>query len=309
MDSIERKFDNQPEATILSGVFAGEGQLIRSVARGRQPMRRRKPEEIPMSGLRRARKHRNMTLADLVREIDARDPDSGVTESMASAWELGKQRTSPRYRRICCEIYRLPTEVLFAYQDDPDERARLGLVDAEVVDPHAGLGAPAGIVVGAGALFGAMLEVIQGAQEYLVVTGSRSRNPAYLEAIEQALGDRSRLVHYRVLFGAPHHQVLKEHLVRLLELRDPKNREYGMKTLHIGMLTDLADEPERFFVASEWRAVVTVPSMVTAGNFDTGVVLGHPRQARGLVEHAKQLYPAAQRLETAQAVNALPVLP
>jgi hypothetical protein len=144
---------------------------------------------------------------------------------MASAWELGKQRTSPRYRRICCEIYQLPPEVLFAHQDDPEERARLGLADVEVVDPHAGLGTPAGVVVGAGALFGAMLEVVEGAQEYLVVTGSRSRNQAYLEAIERVLSERPRLVHYRVLFGEPHHQVLKDHLLRLLELRDSKRRE------------------------------------------------------------------------------------
>jgi hypothetical protein len=38
-----------------------------------------------MSGLRRARLHRNMTLVDLVREIDQRDPDFGVTESIVSA--------------------------------------------------------------------------------------------------------------------------------------------------------------------------------------------------------------------------------
>jgi hypothetical protein len=128
-----------------------------------------------------------------------------------------------------------------------------------------------------------------------------------LEAIERVLAPRPRLVHYRVLFGPPHHQVLKDHLLRLLELRDPESREYEVKTLHIGMLSDLTAEPERFFVASESRAVAIVPSLVTAGSFDTGVVLTHSRQARGLVEHAKQLYPATHRLETADAIRAVPV--
>jgi len=81
-----------------------------------------------------------------------------------------------------------------------------------------------------------------------------------------------------------------------------------MKTLHIGMLNDLIREPERFLVASERRAVVTIPSLVTAGNFDAGVVLAHPRQAWGLVQHVKQLYFAAEKLETPEAVRALQVL-
>jgi succinyl-diaminopimelate desuccinylase len=50
------------------------------------------------------------------------------------------------------------------------------------------------------------------AWECLVVMGSRSRDPGYLGAIEAALAERPSLVFYRVLFGPPHHQVLKDHL-------------------------------------------------------------------------------------------------
>jgi hypothetical protein len=111
-----------------------------------------------------------------------------------------------------------------------------------------------------------------------------------------------------VLIGQPHRQVLKDHLVRLLALRDPADRTHGMQTLHLGMVDDPVREPERFFVASESRAVVMIPSLTTAGALDTGVILLHPVQARRLVEHAKQLYAAAVKIESPAAVQALMIL-
>jgi hypothetical protein len=54
--------------------------------------------------------------------------------------------------------------------------------------------------------------------------------------------------------------------------------------------------------------VVTIPSLIAASNFDTGILLAHPLQARALVEHAKQLYAGSAKLETLAAVEALPVL-
>lgn len=66
----------------------------------------------------------------------------------------------------------------------------------------------------------ALRAVVKSAEEYPAVTGSRSRDVPYLAEIED-LASRPRLVHYRVLFGHPHHGVLKEHLHRLLEIRDP----------------------------------------------------------------------------------------
>jgi hypothetical protein len=115
-------------------------------------------------------------------------------------------------------------------------------------------------------------------------------------------------VHYRLLFGPPHHQVLKDHLLRLLAVRDPESRTEGRKTLYLGIVDDLRQDPERFFCASEHRAVATLPSLTTAGNFDCGVVLLDSQDAIGLVQHGKQLYPGTRKLETAEAVEALPVL-
>jgi hypothetical protein len=51
----------------------------------------------------------------------------------------------------------------------------------------------------------AMVSVAAGAREQLVVTGSRSREKAYLAAIETAVAQHPDLVHYRVLYGPARH--------------------------------------------------------------------------------------------------------
>jgi hypothetical protein len=109
-----------------------------------------------------------------------------------------------------------------------------------------------------------MTRVVRDAREYLAVVGSRSRDPAYLAAIEAVLEQRPELVHYRVLFGLPRHQVLKDHLLRLVAIRDPHDRSWGVKTLHIGIVEDDPGTPERFFCAGESSAVVPIPSLTSA---------------------------------------------
>jgi hypothetical protein len=154
----------------------------------------------------------------------------------------------------------------------------------------------------------AMMAVVRDARECLVAIGSRSREVRYLEAIEEVVRERPRLVHYRLLIGPPHRQVFKDHLLRLLKIRDPDDREYGLQTLYMGMVDDPEREPERFFVASEQAAVVALPSTTTVGNFDTGIVFEDPRDAQGFIQHARALYAGTQRLEDPDAVQQLPVL-
>ena len=150
-----------------------------------------------------------------------------------------------------------------------------------------------------------MIDVVERSEDYLAIAGSRSRDVAYLKAIETMLAARPELVHYRVLFGPPRHADLTEHLRRLLELRDPHDRSLGLKTLHIGVITDEPNTPERFFCASEHAAVVPIPSLTSANAFDSGVLLG-AGAARRLIDHARQCYAAARRVETPAAVQALP---
>ena len=157
-----------------------------------------------------------------------------MTPSMLSGWELGRHVTSIAHRAMLCEIFGQPPDFLFAHQDE-----------------HLASG-PAGpqLLAGWDALQAAMLSTVTDARECLVVTGSRSRDPKYLAAIETVLAERPSLVCYRVLFGPPHHQVLKNHLLELLRLRDPGDRSLGIKALHVGMVVWLAPNGR----ASRWRA-------------------------------------------------------
>jgi hypothetical protein len=152
-----------------------------------------------------------------------------------------------------------------------------------------------------------MAQVLRDAQECLVVTGSRSRDVSYLEAIEETLRAKPTLVHYRVLFGPPHHQVLKDHLLELLKVRDPDDRSLGFKTLHVGVIEDTQRRPERFFCACERSAVIVIPSLNVAEGFDSGVRL-EGEEARALVQHAIQVYHASRPVETAESVAELAVV-
>lgn len=242
--------------------------------------------------MRRARLARNWTLDDVVEEIDLRTSGghSGVTPSMLSGWELGRHITSVGHRKTLCEIYGQPPQMLFAHQDSGLRTAAAPRLLASVTD-----------------LREAMLATVNGARECLVAAGSRSRDAEYLEAIEAALVDRPALVHYRVLFGPPHHQALKDHLLRLLELRDPAERSLGLKMLHVGIVEDTVTTPERFFCASEQMAAVPIPSLTSAEAFDSGVMLG-PAAARRLLDHGRQAYAGARRVETPQQVGELDVI-
>lgn len=210
---------------------------------------------------------------------------------MLSGWELGKHVTSFRYRTMLSELYGVSPDVLFAHQDE-----HLGGSEDDVT-----------LVVGHRGLQAAMVGVVEGAEEVLLVTGSRSRDHAYLNAVESALAARPSLVHYRVLFGPPHRRILKEHLLRLLALRDPDDRAHGYKTLHLGLIEDQTTNPERFLCVSERAAVAPVPSLTSSEAFDSGVLLG-PGPAARLVDHVRQCYAAARKIETMSAVEALPVL-
>jgi transcriptional regulator with XRE-family HTH domain len=253
-----------------------------------------RPSRTPQqdSPLRQARKAQNWTLERLVEEIDLHTPGghSGVTPSMVSGWELGRHTTSIGHRKTLCEIYGQPPDGLFAHQD-------------EGLTTHS---APQ-LLAGFPDLQRAMLTTVTTARECLVVMGSRSRNTEYLNAIETALAQRPTLVHYRVLFGPPYHQVLKDHLMRLLELRDPQDRSLGIKTLHLGLVNDPDGSPERFFCANERIAVVPIPSLTSHEAFDSGIVLG-PVPAMRLLDHGRQAYAAATRVETIAQVEDLEVV-
>ncbi|WP_051055737.1 MULTISPECIES: helix-turn-helix transcriptional regulator [Kitasatospora] len=214
--------------------------------------------------------------------------------SLVSAWESGRRRTGQRNRQGLCRLFGEKPEVLFAHQDG----------EAVSTLESSGTGVVLKVLTRWTDLVEAMVGVVAGAREQLVVTGSRSREKAYLAAIETAVARDPGLVHYRVLYGPPRHRELADHLVRLLELRDPGERRHGVKTLHIGVVEGPA--LERFFVASETQAVVPLPSLHGSDGFDCGVLLGR-EAAQGLVHHGREAAAGARAVETFETVRALPV--
>jgi hypothetical protein len=144
-----------------------------------------------------------------------------------------------------------------------------------------------------------LADVIAGAERYLAITGSRSRDPDYLARVERAVGDRPDLVHYRVLYGPPRHGATKNHLRHLVAL-DRAN-------VHVGIVHDLFRDQERFIVASERCAVIVLPSMSSIANFDTGLLIDDPEIAAHYVAHVRQAYLGAEPIETRADVEDLEI--
>lgn len=189
-------------------------------------------------------------------------------------------------------------QVLFAHQDGVRATTRLAEQGTSIVIRL--LTRHVDLVAG-------MTEVVLGAREQLVVAGSRSREPAYLAAIEGALVQVPGLVHYRVLYGPPRHAELWEHLHRLLSLRDPRQRLNGVRPLHIGFVESAA-ALERHFVASESAAVIPVPSFHGADGFDCGVMVGSEASV-GLVQHGREACAAARQVNSLHDLYRLPMWP
>lgn len=260
---------------------------------GRRQARKTPADVQGVSPLRQARLAIPATLEQACEDLDkqSNQGSSGVTPSMLSGWERGVHITSIKYRKMLADYYGQPPEVLFAHQDQQ--------LTAASETPR--------LLVGHYDLHEAMTEVVRDARQYLAVVGSRSRDAVYLETIETVLAERPELVHYRVLFGPPRRQVLKDHLLRLVTIRDPHDRSLGLKTLHIGIVEDDPGTPERFFCASESAAVVPIPSLTSAEAFDSGVLFESGVGER-LIDHARQCYAGARRVETEQALRDLPIV-
>jgi hypothetical protein len=96
------------------------------------------------------------------------------------------------------------------------------------------------------------------------------------------------------LFGPSRRQVLTDHLLRLLTIRDPHDRSLGLKTLHIGIVDNDPGAPERSFCASESAAVVPIGSLTSSEAFDSGVLF-ESGVAERLINHARQRYAGSRK--------------
>jgi transcriptional regulator with XRE-family HTH domain len=238
-----------------------------------------------MTSLRAARLSRHWTLRRLVEEVDATaGRTTGLTESLISQWERGNVRPSLRYRGMLAEVFS-PEEIDFdANEVDSSRELTLLVTHTEVT--------------------AAMGRIVRDARTFLAMTGSRSREPEYMETVERVLSAQPGLVHYRVLFGPPRNQIFKDHLHRLLEVCDPRDRSVsGVQRLHIGLAP--AAYQENCLCTNEREAVVVQPSLVSPGNFDTAVLFSQASHARAMVSYVQQLYQVSEKLETRAAVEQL----
>ncbi|MFD6153577.1 helix-turn-helix domain-containing protein [Streptomyces sp. NPDC060243] len=249
--------------------------------------------DVPL--LRRARTAKGWTQEQVCARLNA-ITGGGTSPTLLSAWESGRKRTGLRNRAALSKLFEIPVVQLFAHQDRHEATTALEV---------AGTGAVTRVLTRYEDLLRAMTEVVVGARRRLVVTGSRSREPSYLRAIEDTLEHFPDLVHYRELYGPPRHRALHEHLDRVFQLRDPSERRHGIRTLHVGVV-DSPSVLERHFVASESAAVVPLPSFHGFDGFDCGVMLG-AEAAAGLVQHGREACAAARALVSAAEVRRLPV--
>lgn len=155
----------------------------------------------------------------------------------------------------------------------------------------------------------ALWSVVDEASRFLVCAGSRSRDEAYLRLIEDRLRAEPELSYCRLLFGPPHHAVLRDHLLRVIEIRDPRRTAQGAgKSIFIGLHDDITTEPERFVCANEHRAVLPQLSLNGLSLYDTAFVVNDPERAEKWASRLREAYYAGRRIETAADIRALPIL-
>ncbi len=142
-----------------------------------------------------------------------------------------------------------------------------------------------------------MVRLAVTAERFLGCTGSRSREAAYLETIEQQLEEHPALTHFRVLVGDPHHAVLKPHLRQLLRLSQSPRRKAVGGEVRIGMFRDALLEPERFVVANDREALTVLPPFSEVGNFDTAVVFQDESSVAALQRYVVDLFNGSETLD------------
>lgn len=161
-------------------------------------------------------------------------------------------------------------------------------------------------IKGLGEVREANITMVREARREIYTVGSRSRDPAYLQAIEERLASQPRLVYYRALIGPPRRQILKDHLLRCLDLRDPADRSEGYQTIHLSLFEDTHKQPEIFLCGNERRCLVVLPSTTGAiGEYSTAVVFTDPAIVRGYGDLTKALCAAGKPLATPADVQAL----
>jgi hypothetical protein len=146
-----------------------------------------------------------------------------------------------------------------------------------------------------------MERVVDEARECLICLGSRSREASYLERIAAKLTHQPQVVHYRILWGPPHHEVMIPHLYRLLGLQSLREAQDNAARIRVGLIADTLQEPERFLVANEHEALIVLPPQ-QVGGFDSAIVFAEGDIVPRFRDYVTDLYNYSQRV-TADVVQ------
>lgn len=152
-------------------------------------------------------------------------------------------------------------------------------------------------------------QIASSARRVLVCVGSRSRDVKYLETIEKTLRDEPLLVHYRVMSWPPFKLVFQQHLLRVLEIRNPTDRRFGEKKTHVARYTDLRRVPEHNFCVNETTGLIVLPSLHSVAEYNTALLIQEPSDVDALIKLGKTLYQLGDPLETKDAIVQLGLLP
>ncbi len=165
------------------------------------------------------------------------------------------------------------------------------------------------LIRGRGKVQAANLRLVEEARAELYMVGSRSRDPAYLSAIERVLTEQPSVRYTRILLGPPRREELKDHLLKVRRLRDPADRTQGYRTLNLAIFDDDSKQTEFNLCGNEGRCLLVLPSAAgEIGEYDTAVVFSDPQMVRGYSGLARSLADAGTRLESVEQLENLPVL-
>lgn len=141
--------------------------------------------------------------------------------------------------------------------------------------------------------------VVKGANEFIVATGSRSRDQKYLSTIEESLTQNGKIGYCRILFGAPKNDIMKKHVNKAIDIINNRAQRTGSRSIVISQV-DLDDTVfERFISCSERKAVIALPSIHTSAGYDTALVIESEEICRQLANRVKDYasLPSATRIE------------
>ena len=144
-------------------------------------------------------------------------------------------------------------------------------------------------------LFELSTSVVKSARRELCITGSRSRDAAYLMAIEGHVASTPELSHVRVLIGPSRNDELDEHIERLKKLADSFDRTFGNGRIKVAELPIDRENAEKFIVASETRAVIALPSFTSPRAYDAALIIEDDRTSQQLCAIIRSMAESSQK--------------